>query len=71
MDSDGILKGIDDLKMALKGNNGKPKQDIDHLGHEINGKLDSIVTDVQGLQLGEGSNRGAGLLHRAAEETPV
>uniref|UniRef100_A0A3B3XUC2 L1 transposable element RRM domain-containing protein n=1 Tax=Poecilia mexicana TaxID=48701 RepID=A0A3B3XUC2_9TELE len=49
MDSEGILKAIDDLKSALKGDNAKLQQNIDHLGHEINGKLDNIATEVQGL----------------------
>ncbi|CAG5895804.1 unnamed protein product [Menidia menidia] len=49
MDSEGIIKAIDDLKTALKGDNAKLQQNIDHLGHEINGKLDNIATEVQGL----------------------
>uniref|UniRef100_A0A087X5R6 L1 transposable element RRM domain-containing protein n=1 Tax=Poecilia formosa TaxID=48698 RepID=A0A087X5R6_POEFO len=49
MDSEGILKAIDDLKTALKGDNAKLQQNIDHLGHEINGKLDNVATEVQGL----------------------
>ncbi|MED6237648.1 hypothetical protein ATANTOWER_030297 [Ataeniobius toweri] len=49
MDSEGILKAIDDLKSVLKGDIAKLQQNIDHLGHEINGKLDSIATEVQGL----------------------
>ncbi|MEQ2219582.1 hypothetical protein XENOCAPTIV_020269 [Xenoophorus captivus] len=36
MDSEGILKAIDDLKSVLKGDNAKLQQNIDHLGHEIN-----------------------------------
>uniref|UniRef100_A0A3Q2ZQ98 L1 transposable element RRM domain-containing protein n=1 Tax=Kryptolebias marmoratus TaxID=37003 RepID=A0A3Q2ZQ98_KRYMA len=49
MDSEGIFKATDELKAVLKGDNAKLQQNIDHLGHEINGKLDSIATDVQGL----------------------
>ncbi|MEQ2162630.1 hypothetical protein GOODEAATRI_021795 [Goodea atripinnis] len=49
MDSEGILKAIDDLNSVLKGDNAKLQQNIDHLGHEINGKLDNIATEVQGL----------------------
>uniref|UniRef100_A0A3Q2CBP8 L1 transposable element RRM domain-containing protein n=1 Tax=Cyprinodon variegatus TaxID=28743 RepID=A0A3Q2CBP8_CYPVA len=49
MDSEGIIKAINDLKTALKGDNAKLQQNIDHLGHEINGKLDNIATEVQGL----------------------
>ncbi|PWA21312.1 hypothetical protein CCH79_00018439 [Gambusia affinis] len=49
MDLEGILKAIDDLKTVLKGDNTELQQNIDHLGHEINGKLDSVATEVQDL----------------------
>lgn len=48
-DTAGVLKAIEDLKSDLKGDNAKLKQDIGQLGQEINGKLDNIATDVQGL----------------------
>lgn len=49
MDTAGVLKAIEDLKSDLKGDDAKLKQDIGQLGQEINGKLDNIATDVQGL----------------------
>lgn len=49
MDTAGVLKAIEDLKTDLKGDNARLKQDFDQLGQEINGKLDNIASDIQGL----------------------
>lgn len=49
MDTAEVLKAIGELKSDLQGDNAKLKLDIGQLGQEINGKLDIIATDVQGL----------------------
>lgn len=44
-----IITAIKELKEGLKGDNDNLRLEIKRLGQEINGKLDKLTTDVQGL----------------------
>ncbi|CAJ1059298.1 unnamed protein product [Xyrichtys novacula] len=44
-----IIKAINDLKTDLKGDNNTLRQEITHLGQEINGKLDMLGAEVHNL----------------------
>lgn len=54
-----IIKAIDNLKTDLKGDNNTLRQEITHLGQEINSKLDMLGEEVRSLlgQVDEAKSR--------------
>lgn len=44
-----VISAIKELKADLKGDNENLRHKINHLGQEINGKLDNIVAEMQSL----------------------
>lgn len=48
-ESGDVISAIMELKMDLKGDNESLRHEINHLGREINGKLDNIVVEMQSL----------------------
>lgn len=54
-----VIKAINELKTNLKGDNDSLRQEFNHWGQEINGKLDNLVTEMQTLsdRVGEAETR--------------
>ncbi|KAL7403830.1 hypothetical protein ABVT39_005588 [Epinephelus coioides] len=44
-----VISAINELKTDLKGDNENLRHKINHLGQEINGKLNNIVVEMQSL----------------------
>ncbi|KAK9543184.1 hypothetical protein VZT92_000980 [Zoarces viviparus] len=59
IDPSDIIRAIKELKTDLKGDNDCLRQEIIHMGQEINGKLDNLVTEMQSLsdRVGEAETR--------------
>lgn len=66
-----IIKAINDLKTDLKGDNTTLRQEISHLGQEINGKLDMLGSEVRNLsdRVEEAESRVETVERWAAEAT--
>ncbi|CAJ1060218.1 hypothetical protein L3Q82_006026 [Xyrichtys novacula] len=66
-----IIKAINDLKTDLKGDNNTLRQEITHLGQEINGKLDMLGAEVRNLsdRVEEAESRVETVERWAAEST--
>lgn len=66
-----IIRAINDLKTDLKGDNNTLRQDITHLGQEINGKLDMLGAEVRNLsdRVEEAESRVETVERWAAETT--
>lgn len=59
MESADIIKAINELKTELKGDNNCLRQEFNHWGQEINGKLDNLVAEIQTVsdRVGEAESR--------------